>query len=166
MRSKKPSQYVQQIHTSEGTATGVAGNTMLPPGMPEAMMAEITDANCRGDNYAMATCIEAGVEPKNKAEAHTSPDWPHWEEAMCREIAELRGKKTWEVISLPQSANIIGSRWTYHLKHNANGAIVCYKARLVAQGFTQSFGMDYNETYAPVAKFTSTCCQEWVFQLD
>jgi len=82
VRSKKPSQYVQWICTGEGTATGVAGNTTLPPGMPEAMMAEITDANCRGDDYAMANCIEAGVEPKNKAEACTSPDWPHWEEAM------------------------------------------------------------------------------------
>ena len=61
-----------------------------------------------------------------------------------------------EVISPPQGANIVGSRWSYHLKHDANGAIVCYKARLVAQGFTQSFGVDYNETYAPVAKFAST----------
>ena len=70
-------------------ATGVTGDTMLPPGVPKSMAAKITDANCRGDDYAMAACIEAGVEPKNEAEACTSPDWPHWEEVMCCEIAEL-----------------------------------------------------------------------------
>jgi len=125
--------------------------------MPVAMTAKITDANLQGDDYAMAVCIKAGVEPKNGAEARTSPDWPHWEEAMHREIAELQGKGTWEVVSRPQGANIVGSRWTYHLKHDTNGTIVRYKARLVAQGFTQSFGVDYDETYAPVAKFVSTC---------
>src|SRR5882724_5679015 len=104
----------------------------------------------------MAVCIKAGVEPKNEAEACTSPDWPHWEEAMRHEIAELRGKGTWEVVSPPQGANIIGSLWTYCLKCNANGAIACHKAKLIAQGFTQSFGVDYNETYVLVAKFMST----------
>src|SRR5882724_1513810 len=62
VRSKKPSQYIQQIHTGEGTATGVAGDTMLPLGVPKAMMAEITHADCRGDDYAMAACIEARVK--------------------------------------------------------------------------------------------------------
>ena len=69
-RSKKPSQYIQWICTGEGTATGVAGDTTLPPGVPEAMTAKITHADCGGEDYAMAACIEAGVEPKNEAEAH------------------------------------------------------------------------------------------------
>ena len=62
---------------------------MLPLGVPEAMTAEITDADHGGDDYTMAACIEAGVKPKNKAEACTNPDWPHWKEAMHHEIAEL-----------------------------------------------------------------------------
>jgi len=88
-RSKKPSQYIQWICTGEGTATGVMGDTTLPPGMPAAMTAEITDADLRGDDYAMAICIKARVEPKNEAEACTSPDWPHLEEDMRCEIGEL-----------------------------------------------------------------------------
>jgi len=104
----------------------------------------------------MATCISTRVEPKNEAEACTSPNRPHWEEAMCCEITKLQEKGTWQVVSPPQGANIIGSQWTYCLKRNANGAIVHYKARLITQGFTQSIGMHYDETYALVAKFMST----------
>ena len=69
--------------------TRIVGNRMLPPGVPEAAIAEVTDTSSREAVYAMATCIGAGVKPKNEAEACTSPDWPHWEGAMCCKIAEL-----------------------------------------------------------------------------
>ena len=103
----------------------------------------------------MSTSIPAGTEPKNKAEARGSPDWPHWQDTMAKEVSELTAKHTWEVIDAPPGTNIVGSRWTYRLKRNANREIARYQAHLVAQGFTQATRIDYSETFAPVAKFTS-----------
>ena len=103
----------------------------------------------------MSTSIPAGTEPKNKVEAQGSPNWPHWQDAMAKEVSGLTAKHTWEVVDTPPGTNIVGSRWTYWLKHNVNGEITHYKACLVAQGFTQATGVDYSETFAPIAKFTS-----------
>jgi len=103
----------------------------------------------------MLASIPAGVEHKSEAKAWGSPDWPHWEGAMAKEVSELTAKHTWELVDVPPGVNIIGSRWTYQLKPNANGDIIRYKARLVAQGFTQAAGVDYNPTFTPVARFES-----------
>src|SRR5882724_6526766 len=75
---------------------------------------------------------------------------------MQNEISKLVRKQTWDIVDAPPDTNIIGSRWTYHLKRDVHGAIMHYKACLVAQGFTQTLGIDYNETFAPVSKFAST----------
>ena len=63
----------------------------------------------------------------------------------------------WELVNTPLGINIVGSRWTYWLKCDTSRAITCYKACLVAQGFTQAAGINYDATFAPVAKFTSNC---------
>lgn len=55
----------------------------------------------------------------------------------------------------PAGANIVGSKWVYHAKKDAAGNIIHYKARLVAQGFSQVPGVDYFDTFAPVAKLAS-----------
>jgi len=75
---------------------------------------------------------------------------------MRKEIDELTSKKTWSLVKAPVGINVVGSRWTYRLKRDTHGAIAHYKARLVAQGFTQTHGIDDNDTFAPVAKFAST----------
>ena len=62
---------------------------------------------------------------------------------------------TWKLIKPPPSVNIVGSKWTYKAKKDASGAIVYKKARLVAQGFSQVPGVDYFNTFAPVAHLAS-----------
>jgi hypothetical protein len=59
---------------------------------------------------------------------------------------------TWKRVKRPEGNNIISCRWVYKLKRNDDGNIEVFKARLVARGFTQQFGEDFNETYSPVAK--------------
>jgi len=62
---------------------------------------------------------------------------------------------TWDVVPWPKNTNIVSSKWVFKIKRNAAGEIDKYKARLIAQGFTQVLGVDYYETYAPVARLTS-----------
>lgn len=69
-----------------------------------------------------------------------------------RQIKELH---TWVLIQKLAEANVVGCKWVYKLKRDMNGAITRYKVRLVAQGFTQVPGIDYIDTFAPVAKFST-----------
>jgi hypothetical protein len=135
--------------------------------VPEARIEEVDDdgetENVEGElveeipGIAMAAKMaEAhGLEPRNLAEAKKSPDWPRWQEAMEIERNVLEKFGTWRLEKPPPNANIVGCRWTFVIKRDAAGAIARYRARLVAQGFSQIEGVDFFETYAPVAKMAS-----------
>jgi len=107
--------------------------------------------------YAMAAEISEAeaLEPRTLAEAKSRPDWPLWEKAIVEELEVLRKAGTWEVVDAPKDANIVGSKWVFRAKKDAAGNVVRYKARLVAQGFSQVPGVDYFDTFAPVARLSS-----------
>jgi hypothetical protein len=67
----------------------------------------------------------------------------------------LEQARTWETVLRPSNTNIVGSKWVFQIKCKADGTIKKYKARLVAHGFTQVYGIDYFNTFSPVAKLTS-----------
>ena len=77
---------------------------------------------------------------------------PQWEQAMTDEYESLMKNKTWSLVPLPVGKNLVGCKWVYKTKFTAQGWIEKYKARLVAKCFNQLEGIDYNETFAPVAK--------------
>jgi len=66
----------------------------------------------------------------------------------------LDANRTWELVPLPEGKRAIGCKWVYKLKHNSDGSISRYKAKLVAKGYAQTHGINYEETFAPVAKMT------------
>jgi Reverse transcriptase (RNA-dependent DNA polymerase) len=97
----------------------------------------------------------ANDEPSNYTEAIKSSNAQEWMRACQDEYYNLMGYGTWQLVKRPTNTNIIGNRWVFRIKRDNLGHIDKYKARLVAQGFSQIPGVDFNETNSPMIRFTS-----------
>ena len=102
-----------------------------------------------------AMVASANGDPDSFKEARARSDWNRWKEAMDKEYNSLIENMTWEIVDRPKGKKVVGCRWVYKLKRNADGTIERWKARLVAKGFSQVKGESFNEVYAPVAKFNT-----------
>lgn len=78
-----------------------------------------------------------------------------WREAMEKKIEALERNMTWTLERLPPGKRAIDSKWVYKIKYKPTGEVERFKARLVAKGFTQIEGIDFHETFAPVAKLVT-----------
>ncbi|GKF31086.1 retrovirus-related pol polyprotein from transposon RE2 [Tanacetum coccineum] len=101
---------------------------------------------------AFLTALSNVHDPKTFQEAQSQAVW---RKAMQEELAALVENKTWSIVSLPKGKHDVGSRWVFKTKFNSDGSVDRHKARLVSQGFTQQYGVDYKETFAPIVKMTT-----------
>ncbi|GKV29174.1 hypothetical protein SLEP1_g38122 [Rubroshorea leprosula] len=92
------------------------------------------------------------VVPSSKAFSN-----PLWQQAMQDELQALENTRTCDLVDLPAEKSLIGCKWVYKIKTRSDGSVEHYKAHLVAKGFTQEYGIDHEETFAPVACLTSMC---------
>jgi len=74
---------------------------------------------------------------------------------MQEELNQFKRSEVWDLVPKPNDINVIGTKWIYKNKSDENGTVTRNKARLVAQGYTQVEGLDFDETFAPVAKLES-----------
>ncbi|CAN1187372.1 Retrovirus-related Pol polyprotein from transposon TNT 1-94 [Linum perenne] len=104
--------------------------------------------------YANAALIEEAIinEPNTFEEASLKKEWL---KAMKEEIDALDHNETWDLVPKPEGVKPISCKWVYKVKTSPDGSIERYKARLVARGFSQQYGIDYDETFSPVAKITT-----------
>jgi hypothetical protein len=97
-------------------------------------------------NYmAFIASLQSVVIPRDWKVAKQDPKW---REAMIEELNALERNKTWELVHLPAGKRAVGCKWIYTVKQNPEGKIERYKARLVARGYSQIYGMDYDDICA------------------
>jgi Reverse transcriptase (RNA-dependent DNA polymerase) len=92
------------------------------------------------------------IEPKNFKDANVDPNWIC---AMQDELAQFERNRVWELVPKPNDRMIIGTKWVFRNKKDEDGNVIRNKARLVAQGYKQQEGIDFEETFAPVARLES-----------
>jgi hypothetical protein len=93
--------------------------------------------------------------PRAFKEAISGPDADKWIDTTQAEMNTHETNGTWELAELPEGRKVIGSRWVFIIKRKADGTIDKYKARLVAQGFSQMPGVDYNQTFSPTVQLSA-----------
>ncbi|GJW66968.1 retrovirus-related pol polyprotein from transposon TNT 1-94 [Tanacetum coccineum] len=125
----------------------------------------------QAQNQSNFFCFISTIEPKNVNEALTDDSWIV---AMQEELNQFIANDVWELVPQPRNMTIIGTKWVFRNKLDENGIVSRNKARLVAQGYNQQEGIDYDETYAPVARLESirillayACALDFkLFQMD
>jgi histone deacetylase 1/2 len=136
--------------SSRGAQSRVSSSTDLPAPHVRRSTRERTP-NVRLTGYALVADGDS-ITPGSYAEAIKLPEAQKWHQAMEEEFSSLQRNGTFTLVPLPKGRKAIGSRWLYKIKRLADGTVERYKARWVAKGYTQRFGIDYEDTFAPVVR--------------
>ena len=100
-------------------------------------------------------CFNLEEDPKTYSEAMASRDVAFWKEAINDEMDSIMQNNTWKLSDLPHGCKALGCKWLFKRKTKPDGSIDKFKARLVIQGFRQKEGVDFFDTYAPVARIST-----------
>ena len=98
------------------------------------------------------SCYLSQFKPKKVDEAFQDTDWVN---SMHEELHQFVRNDVWELVPRPNGINVIGTKWIFKNKSDEHGTVIKNKSRLVAQGYAQVEGIDFDETFAPVARLES-----------
>ncbi|GJU78004.1 ribonuclease H-like domain-containing protein [Tanacetum coccineum] len=147
---------VNAAGTNEVNNVGGKTSIELPfdPNMPVLEDYSIFDysSNDKDDGAeADMNNLDTTIQEESKKVIHALKD-PSWIEAMQEELLQFKLQEVWTLVDLPNRKRAIGSKWVFKNKNDERGIVIRNKARLVAQGYTQEEGIDYDEVFAPVAR--------------
>jgi hypothetical protein len=156
-RKRAPTRKILAIQQGVGATLAKAFQS---PAVPQSVFTAMTNgipSDQVSDALAAATA-DASSDPRTVAEAMRSPDWPKWQEAMAKEVRQLEACGTWVYADHPGvDINVITSKWVFRTKRDADSNVIGYRAFIVARGFTQQDGINFNadNTFAPVVMMAS-----------
>jgi hypothetical protein len=108
-----------------------------------------TRSRSRNASHFAHSSFVATFKPKDIEHALSDPNWVN---AMHEELENFERNQVWELVEPPQNCKPIGTKWVWKNKKGEKGEVVRNKSKLVAQGYSQKEGIDYEETFAPVAR--------------
>ena len=146
------------LKTGENQVTFESGtpddnNEMSEVEAPRRATRERRQTEFYGERASVAG--EVFDEPSTYSEAVSSSSRKEWQAAMQKEMKSIYDNDVWDLVELPAGRKLVGSKWVFKVKRDADGNMERCKARLVARGFTQKYGVDYDETFSPVIRFES-----------
>jgi len=141
---KRPNRLIEEISLAYDQHTSSSSHDL-----------ELDSHDFCGSSIAVA---EDEDEPATLQDAMSSTNAERWKEAIKDELKSLKDNDAWEYAKLPPGRKPVACKWVFRVKRGPLGDVIKFKARLVAKGFTQTEGVDYHKTYAPVARFTSIRC--------
>ncbi|GJW02394.1 putative ribonuclease H-like domain-containing protein [Tanacetum coccineum] len=137
-------------HVIGDVQSGVQTRRMTKTSNEQGFISVVYEGKTHEDLHTcLFACFLSQVEPKKVIQALTDPSWI---EAMQDELLQFKLQKVWTLVDLPYGKRAIGTKWVYRNKKDERGIVIRNKARLVAQGYTQEEGIDYDEVFAPVAR--------------
>ncbi|GMH16026.1 hypothetical protein Nepgr_017867 [Nepenthes gracilis] len=155
-RVRKAPEYLKEFHCHQVSQTSP---TRLSPqttsGKQYPIKNHISYQKLSPTFRHFSATITSHSEPQTYAQAIRNEKW---REAIENELNALEQNKTWTITNLPFGKKAIGCRYVFKLKFNSDWSIERYKCRLVAKRYTQQEGIDYHETFSPVAKLTTVRC--------
>jgi hypothetical protein len=152
LRVKQKPGYLQDFHCNLAASSSSIPQSSSSSGIPYDISAFLSYQNLSSTHKMFSLSVSSIVEPKYY---HQAVKHAEWREAMHNEIKALELNNTWSIVDLPPSKQAIGCKWVYKVKLKSDGTIERHKARLVAKGYNQCEGLDYYETFSPVAKLTT-----------
>ncbi|KAI0993191.1 hypothetical protein K3495_g14993, partial [Podosphaera aphanis] len=134
--------------------SSTSNDRKLKASIMQAFRIVVTNQSDVDEEYALPTKVISGIPiPRTYKEAiNDKTHGPSWNRAILDEIDALVSNGTWEEHILPDGANTVSTKWVFTIKLKKDGSIERYKARLVARGFSQQYGVDYTETFAPTVR--------------
>ncbi|GKD72076.1 putative ribonuclease H-like domain-containing protein [Tanacetum coccineum] len=154
VNTARPSINTATINVNTGSLnnniSGVQTRRMTKTTNEQGFISAVYEGKTHKDLHTcLFACFLSQEEPKKVIQALKDPSWI---KVMQEELLQFKLQQIWTLVDLPHSKRAIGTKWVYMNKKDERGIVIRNKARLVAQGYTQEEGIDYNEVFAPVAR--------------
>ncbi|XP_021730430.1 uncharacterized protein LOC110697355 [Chenopodium quinoa] len=144
--------WLAYAHTVQATSPSTSSSSSCSSGTAYPIAHFVNCEKISMRHRIFLATVLVGIEPRNFREAKTDEGW---KKAMQQEISALEDNGTWVMEVLPPGKKALGCKWVYEIKHNSDGTVERLKARLVIFENHQVESIDYNETFAPVAKMVT-----------